>query len=224
VDPAHERGRSRPRLAIGEHPSDFVCAQMPRRGDQLFAIRFRELRRKQPDCRQVQIPAAQRLQDLGMASARPGGVDPLVRNAFGELEHPTAVRKHRGATLLEIELPRLDLAQVDEQVRLDRIATPHELAHAREQLDVRYPSEHLRHDSTSGNDGVRSIISITWVFRAHRIALCGVITIPFASSRQRLNNSLAIAMQRVSKAARRQPASEAFPSARICQGVTRILP
>jgi hypothetical protein len=88
MDSAHERRRSRPRLAIGEHALDLVRAEMPRRADQLCTIAFRELGCEQADRRQVQIPAAQGRQDLGMTPRRPSGVDPLVGNPFCEVEHP----------------------------------------------------------------------------------------------------------------------------------------
>jgi len=120
-----------------------------------------ELGREQPDRRQVQIPAAQSLQDLRMTPRRSSRLDPFVGNPFGEMEHSPAVREHRGAAFFEIELPRVDLGQVNEQLGLDRIAAPHEFAHAREQPGTREPSEHLRHGSTSLEDGVRSIVSIT---------------------------------------------------------------
>ena len=77
-----------------------------------------------------------------MTPRRASGLNPFVGNAFCEMEHALAVREHRGATLLEVELPRVDLSEVSEQLGLDRVAAPHQLAHALEQLGVGEPSEH----------------------------------------------------------------------------------
>ena len=126
MDRTHERRRRRLWLAIGKHLPDLVCAQMPSRGDQLLAVCLRELRGKQPDRRQVQIPAAQSLQNLRMTPRGSSGLNPFVRDPFCEMEHLAAVGEHRGASLLEIELPRIDLAQVNEQLGLDGITALNE--------------------------------------------------------------------------------------------------
>lgn len=103
---------------------------MSSRPNQLRAVALRELCREQPDRRQVQISTAQSLQDLGMMPRRPSGLDSFVGNPFCEVKHPTAVREHRGAAQLEVEPPGIDLAQVNEQVCLDRIATLNEFSNA----------------------------------------------------------------------------------------------
>jgi hypothetical protein len=100
---------------------------MPSRADQLRAVARGEPGREQPDRRQVQIPGAQSLQDLGMTPRGSRSLNPLVGNPFREMQNALAVREHRGATLLEIELPRVDLRQVSEQLGLDRVAAAHQI-------------------------------------------------------------------------------------------------
>jgi hypothetical protein len=122
---------------------------MPSRMDQLRTVVRGELWREQPDRRQVQIPRPQSIQELRMTPRRASGQDPLVGNSLCEMKHALAVREHRGASLLEIELPPVDLRQVSEQLGLDRVAAPHQFPNPRDQLGVGQPSERFRHDSTS---------------------------------------------------------------------------
>jgi hypothetical protein len=56
------------------------------------------------------------------------------------MKHALAVREHRGAPLLEIELTRIDLREVGNQLCLYHVASPHELANAVEQLALGSPA------------------------------------------------------------------------------------
>jgi hypothetical protein len=97
----------------------------------------------------VQIPAAQGIQQLRMPSCGPRGMDPLVGNAFREMEHPTAIREHRGAALFEIEPASFDFAQMNKKICLDCIAALDERKKAFEQFRAGDSSENVGHDMTS---------------------------------------------------------------------------
>ena len=84
-----------------------------------------------------------------MTPRRARRLDSLVGDPLREVEYALAVDEHRGAALLEIQPARIDLAEVGEQLGLDRVAALDQLPHPREQLGVGKPSERFRHDSTS---------------------------------------------------------------------------
>ena len=82
----------------------------------------------------MQLAGAHRIEKLRMPPRRARGLNPLVGNAFREMQHALTPGKHRGAPLLEIQLARIHLPQVDEQLRLDRIPAPDQIPDPLEQL------------------------------------------------------------------------------------------
>src|SRR5437764_14215132 len=51
----------------------------------------------------------------------PGYEDPVEGGSLGEVELPHAERDHRGGRAFPVELPRVDLAEVQQKLRLDAI-------------------------------------------------------------------------------------------------------
>jgi len=70
----------------------------------------------------VQLTPAYGNQDLGMPTGRACGANSLVGDGFGEVELAQAEDEHRGERPLQVELPRVDFAQVSEQLGLDGVA------------------------------------------------------------------------------------------------------
>jgi hypothetical protein len=109
----------------------------------------------------MQIAGAHCIEDLGMSPGRSRRVNPLVGNPLREVQDALAVAEHRRASLFEIERARFDLAEVCEQLGLDRVTALDQLAYPLEQLGIGESSQCIRHDMTSRDGGVRSKIRIT---------------------------------------------------------------
>jgi len=75
-----------------------------------------EVRREQPQRGEVDAPGPHRVKRRGQALAEPRHRHAIVRRAFGEPELADQEGEHRGMRELQVQLPRVDLAQVREQV------------------------------------------------------------------------------------------------------------
>jgi hypothetical protein len=112
----------------------------------------------------MQVPGANSLQDLRMGPGRPSGLNPLVCDALGKMEHALAVGEHRGASLLEIEPAAIDLAEMRQQVCPASTAFPASTScrtrTSRSLLESPVSSS-FDMTSTSQETGVRSTTRIT---------------------------------------------------------------
>src|SRR5205807_9294717 len=70
----------------------------------------------------------ERLEHDRHPSCSPRQVDPVVRCILGKAELAYAEGEHRGERTFEVELPLIDLAEVEEKLCLDASRFPHELA------------------------------------------------------------------------------------------------
>src|SRR5262245_20261994 len=95
----------------------------------------------------MQLPRANRLQDLAMSASRSSGLNPLVRDALCKMEHALAVAEHRGASLLEIEPASINFAEMRQQICFEGITRLNELPHSDQQIATREGGEpFFRHD------------------------------------------------------------------------------
>ena len=69
----------------------------------------------------MKVPTLQRDQQLREFSRRSRNSNPLVGDAFGEMESVDAEMEHRGASLLEIEPPSIDLTEMGDQLSLQAV-------------------------------------------------------------------------------------------------------
>jgi hypothetical protein len=60
----------------------------------------------------------------------------FVRDAFCEVQHVDAVVEHRGARLSEIEPPRIDLAEVGNELGLEAVIAPDQFVQLSQELSV----------------------------------------------------------------------------------------
>jgi hypothetical protein len=72
---------------------------------------------------------------------RPCHGDPKIGLELREVEDLRAVREHRRARLTRVQLPRVDLADVRNEIGLDPPRVPRELGKAAKQRLVREPGE-----------------------------------------------------------------------------------
>src|SRR5216683_814834 len=113
------------------------------RRDQLFNLALRlagrlgqyfalvvgsQVRREQAQSGQVHLPRADRLQDHRQASCGAGEVDPAIGGVLGKAELADAEGEHRGERPIEVELPLVDLAEMDEKLRFHPSRFVHELS------------------------------------------------------------------------------------------------
>jgi hypothetical protein len=87
--------------------------------------------------REMQVPTPQRDQKLRELPRRPRDCDSFVGDAFCEVQHANAVVEHRGAGLLEIEPPRIDLAEMGDELGLEAVIALDQVVQLRQELIVR---------------------------------------------------------------------------------------
>ena len=76
-----------------------------------------------------------------MTPRRPRCLNSLVGDTLREMKHSLAVHEHRRAPLFDVELARVDLAEVSDQVGLDHVATSDQPPNVLEQLGVGKPAQ-----------------------------------------------------------------------------------
>jgi len=69
----------------------------------------------------VHLPRAEHLQDDRHAARGPGDVDPVAGDVLGKAELLDAVGEHRGERPVEVQLPLLDLAEVNEKCGIETV-------------------------------------------------------------------------------------------------------
>ena len=144
-EPPHERRRVRLGCAVGEQFLDRALALVAGQVEQLDVVCRREVRGEQLDAGQVDLAAAHSVQDGRIRPGRTGRLDPVVGRRLREVQDPGAVREHRGKAQLEMELARLDLAEMQEKIRSDALVERNQLAQLSQQYvigDGRKGSDH----------------------------------------------------------------------------------
>ena len=71
--------------------------------------------------RKMKVSTPERDQELRESSRGPRDRDSFVCDAFREVQHVDAVVEHRRARLFEIEPPRIDLAQMGDELGLEGV-------------------------------------------------------------------------------------------------------
>ncbi len=79
------------------------------------------MRRQQAQPGQMHPPRAERLQDHRHASGGAGQVDPVAGDVLGKPQLPDAEGEHRGECPFEVELPLVDLAEMNEELRVEAV-------------------------------------------------------------------------------------------------------
>jgi hypothetical protein len=86
-----------------------------------------QVRRQQAQPSQMHLPRAECLQDHRHASGGSGEVDPVAGDVLGKPQLADAEGEHRGEGPIEVELPLVDLAEMNEKRRVDAVRRPHQL-------------------------------------------------------------------------------------------------
>jgi len=112
----------------------------PKARDQLFDLALRlagclrkklclvlrgQVRREQAQPGQMHLPGPEGLQDHRHASCRAGDVDPVAGDVLGKTEFADAKGEHGGERPVQVELPLVDLAEMNEKLRLDAVRFTH---------------------------------------------------------------------------------------------------
>jgi hypothetical protein len=92
----------------------------------------------------VELAPAQVIQDQRIGSSGSRSLDPVIGGGLREVQDLGAVGEHRGAALLEVEPPSIDLAEVGEQLRLDLTVAGGELVECAKQVAIRKARERGR--------------------------------------------------------------------------------
>jgi hypothetical protein len=69
----------------------------------------------------MHLPRAERLQDNRHASCGAGEVDPVAGDVLGKPQLADAEGEHRGERPVEVELPLIDLAEMNEKVGIEAV-------------------------------------------------------------------------------------------------------
>jgi len=103
------------------HLFDLALRLARRLRQDLLLVLGGQLRREQAQSGQVHLPGPECLQDHRHASRGAGEVDPVAGDVLGETELADAEGEHRGERPVEVELPLIDLSEMDEKRRLDSV-------------------------------------------------------------------------------------------------------
>jgi hypothetical protein len=85
---------------------------------------------------QLQPAVREHLEQDGVLPSRPGHGDPVVRHAFGEVQHVRAIEKHRRAGMARVEMAGVDLGDVSHESSLDPVGLTQKIGEPREELVV----------------------------------------------------------------------------------------
>jgi hypothetical protein len=98
-----------------------------------LVVRLGEVRCQQTQSREVHAPRTRRVEDGRQSPSRARDHDPVVRRGLGESQLCHAEGEHRRMRALEVELPLVDLTEMDEKLRLEHMRFPHQFPRRREQ-------------------------------------------------------------------------------------------
>ena len=90
----------------------------------------------QARAREMKVPLLERRQNDRKLPSRPRDRDSFVRDTFGEVEHVDAIIEHRGARLLEVEPPRIDLPQMGDELGLEVVVALDQVVQMQQELSV----------------------------------------------------------------------------------------
>ncbi len=107
------------RGTVGQQLLDFALALVPRAIEQRAVILWGEMRRKQREPRQVNLPPPDALQHGRVLSSEPCSADPLVGGRFREVEQLHAVLEHRWEAFGAVQATRVDFSKVRQKLGLD---------------------------------------------------------------------------------------------------------
>ena len=108
-----------------------------------------QMRRQESDCAEMDAAIGEECQDRREPACGTCGFDPVVRAVLGEVQDLGAIREHRGAALLEIEAPRIELRERGDQARSGLRFRSGEPLHLDDQLfvgEVIMNEERFSHD------------------------------------------------------------------------------
>jgi len=118
---SHHSGNRRLRPKTRDQLFDFALRLTRRLRQDLLLILGGQVRREQAQPGQVHPPRADRFQDHRHASCGAGDADPVAGDVLGKTELADAEGEHRGERPIEVELPLVDLAEMDEKRRLNPV-------------------------------------------------------------------------------------------------------
>jgi len=97
----------------------------------------------------MKISSAHGVQKLRMSPGRSGSVDPLVRDRLREVQDAYAVVEDGGARLLDMQIARLDLSEMCEQIRFDGVAALNQRAQSGRERGTGNAAKGRCHGTTS---------------------------------------------------------------------------
>jgi hypothetical protein len=102
------------------------------------------VRREQPYGTDVQRAVGEQIEDSRKAAAQPSRLDPVVRGVLGQAQRARAVREERAVALAQVELARVELGEVCDQLDGRAPLSRGEQRHAKEKVGIG--------ESTSGGE------------------------------------------------------------------------
>jgi hypothetical protein len=94
----------------------------------------RELRDQQSHCREVYGPITEQVEDDGVLSRGPGGLDTAVGSILGEMEHLHTVGERRRAAFSKVQLSLVQHGKVGNENRRRLTLPPGKEFHARDDI------------------------------------------------------------------------------------------
>ena len=94
----------------------------------------RQVRNEQTHARQMHLAGANHVDDSRQGPSSSRDIDSAVRNVLGEAELADAEPEHRRTCPVGVQLPFVDLSEVDEQIGFVITRSRNDLACAREQV------------------------------------------------------------------------------------------
>jgi hypothetical protein len=95
---------------------DLALAPKPRLLHQSLEVLGPQVRRQEPQCAQVQGAVTQQVEDDREPAAQASGFDAVVSRVLGQPERPGAVRKQRAVTFSDMELARVELGELADEL------------------------------------------------------------------------------------------------------------
>ena len=122
------------RRKAGDELFDLAFRPSGRQGQHVAMVLVGEVWCEQTQSGQVHLTRAISSDNSRPAPSGPGHGDPVVGGVLGETELTDTEGEHRREGEVEIELPRVDLTQMDQEIRLDSASRPDELARGGEEV------------------------------------------------------------------------------------------
>ena len=133
------------------------------------------MRSNQARAREMKLSLLECRQKRRELASRPRDRDSFVRDGFSEMQHVDAIVEHRGARLLEVEPPRIDLPQMDDELGLEMVIALDQVLQMQQELTVgKTVKETLqsRHGTSPHRDRGVTRVSVALEIRELEIRLC----------------------------------------------------